>query len=114
VTCGQPKDNLRLTTDWRRENLGANVRASRYGTYCNIDSAAPANDQTFGAEWVIDLEASYRFGSVSVAVGAQNLFDTFPDKNITANNNGGIFTYPRNAPFGFNGRYVYLRTSYTF
>ena len=114
LTCGQPKDNVRLTTDWRRGDLGANVRASRYGTYCSIDSPLPANDQTFGAEWVFDLEASYRFGRVSVAAGAQNLFDNFPDRNIPANFNFGIFTYPRNAPFGFNGRYVYVRTSYTF
>ncbi|HYK42560.1 MAG TPA: TonB-dependent receptor [Thermoanaerobaculia bacterium] len=114
LTCGQPKDNLRLTTDWRSGDLGANVRASRYGTYCSIDSANPANDQTFSPQWVIDLEASYQLGRVTLAVGAQNLFDSFPDKNIPANFNFGIFTYPRNAPNGFNGRYVYVRTAYTF
>ena len=114
LTCGQPENNLRLTTDWSRGDLGANVRASRYGEYCNIDSALPANDQTFSAEWVLDLEASYRLGRVSLAAGVENLFDNFPDKNIPANFNFGIFTYPRNAPFGFNGRYVYLRTGYTF
>ncbi len=114
LTCGQPKDNLRLTTDWRGGDLGATARASRYGTYCSIDSANPANDQTFGAEWVFDLELSYRFARVTLAAGAENLFDNFPDKNIPINSNSGIFTYPRNAPFGFNGRYVYLRTAYTF
>ena len=114
LTCGQPKDNLRLTTDWRSGDLGANVRASRYGTYCSIDSANPANDQTFSPQWVIDLEASYQLGRVTLAVGAQNLFDSFPDRNIPANFNFGIFTYPRNAPNGFNGRYVYVRTAYTF
>ena len=114
LTCGQPKDNLRLTTDWRSGDLGANVRASRYGTYCSIDSANPANDQTFSPQWVFDLEASYQLGKVSLAVGAQNLFDSFPDRNIPANFNFGIFTYPRNAPNGFNGRYVYVRTAYTF
>jgi iron complex outermembrane receptor protein len=114
LTCGQPKDNLRLTTDWRGGDLGATARASRYGTYCSIDSANPANDQTFGAEWVFDFELSYRFARVTLAAGAENLFDTFPDKNIPANFNFGIFTYPRNAPFGFNGRYVYLRTGYIF
>jgi iron complex outermembrane receptor protein len=73
-----------------------------------------ANDQTFGAQWVFDLEASYRLGRVNFAVGAQNLFDSFPDRNIPANFNFGIFTYPRNAPNGFNGRYVYVRTGYAF
>jgi iron complex outermembrane receptor protein len=114
LTCGQPENNLRLTTDWRSGDAGANVRVSRYGEYCNIDSAAPANDQTFGAEWVLDLELSYQLGKVLLAAGVENLLDNFPDRNITLNNNFGIFTYPRNAPFGFNGRYVYLRTTYVF
>ncbi|MDQ5870818.1 MAG: TonB-dependent receptor [Acidobacteriota bacterium] len=114
LTCGQPENNLRLTADWSRGDLGANVRGSRYGEYCNIDSALPANDQTFSAEWVLDLEVSYDLGKASLAAGVQNLFDNFPDRNIPANFNFGIFTYPRNAPFGFNGRYVYLRTAYKF
>jgi iron complex outermembrane receptor protein len=114
LTCGQPEDNLRLTADWTRGDLGATVRGSRYGEYCNIDFASPANDQTFSAEWLLDLEASYRFGPVRVAAGVENVFDNFPDKNIPSNSNLGIFTYPRNAPFGFNGTYVYLRTGYTF
>jgi iron complex outermembrane receptor protein len=62
----------------------------------------------------MDLEASYKLGRVKLAAGVENLFDTFPDENIPLNNNFGIFTYPRNAPFGFNGRYVYLRTSIVF
>jgi iron complex outermembrane receptor protein len=114
LTCGQPENNLRLTTDWSRSDLGAVARAKRFGEYCNIDSALPANDQTFGAEWVFDLELSYQLGRVELAAGVENLFDEFPDKNIPLNFNFGIFTYPRNAPFGFNGRYVYLRTAYVF
>ncbi|HEV8231491.1 MAG TPA: TonB-dependent receptor [Thermoanaerobaculia bacterium] len=114
ITCGQPKDNARVTSDWRRGDLGATARASLFGPYCSIDSANPANDQTFEHEWVFDLELSYQIGKALVAAGVQNLLDNFPDRNIPANFNFGIFTYPRNAPFGFNGRYVYLRTAYTF
>jgi iron complex outermembrane receptor protein len=114
LTCGQPKDNLRLTSDWRRGDLGATARAGMYGSYCSIDSALPANDQTFGSEWVFDFELSYQFGHALLAAGVQNLLDNFPDRNIPANFNFGIFTYPRNAPFGFNGRYVYVRTAYKF
>ncbi|HMA16960.1 MAG TPA: TonB-dependent receptor [Thermoanaerobaculia bacterium] len=114
LTCGQPKDNGRFTSDWRRGDLGATARASYFGPYCSIDSASPANDQTFRHEWVFDFELSYQIGKALLAAGVQNIFDNFPDKNIPANFNFGIFTYPRNAPFGFNGRYVYLRTGYTF
>ena len=114
LTCGQPEDNLRLTADWNMGDAGATVRGSRYGEYCNIDSANPLNDQTFNAEWVLDLEARYQLGRVMLAAGVENVFDNFPDENITLNNNFGIFTYPRNAPFGFNGTYVYLRTTFVF
>jgi iron complex outermembrane recepter protein len=114
LTCGQPKDNVRVTSDWRRGDLGATARASMFGEYCSIDSAAPANDQTFGTEWVFDFELSYQIGKAVLAAGVQNILDNYPDRNIPANFNFGIFTYPRNSPFGFNGRYVYLRTSYTF
>jgi iron complex outermembrane receptor protein len=103
-----------VTSDWRRGDLGATARASMFGTYCSIDSAAPANDQTFGSEWVFDFELSYQLGKAMIAAGAQNLLDNYPDRNIPANFNFGIFTYPRNAPFGFNGRYVYVRTGYKF
>ena len=41
----------------------------------------------------------------------ENLFDVFPDPNIPATANRGTRTFPRNAPFGFNGRYVYGRLS---
>ena len=114
LTCGQPKDNVRLTGDWRRGDLGATARASMFGPYCSIDSAATTSDQTFGTEWVFDFELSYQLGKALIAAGVQNLLDNYPDRNIPANFNFGIFTYPRNAPFGFNGRYVYLRTGYKF
>lgn len=114
LTCGQPEDNLRLTADWNLGDAGATVRGSRYGEYCNIDNLNPAADQTFEAEWLLDLEARYQLGRVKLAAGVENLFDVFPDKNIPANANLGIFTYPRNAPFGFNGRYLYLRTAFVF
>jgi iron complex outermembrane recepter protein len=114
LTCGQPKDNVRLTSDWRRGELGATARASMFGEYCSIDSAATTSDQTFGSEWVLDFEVSYQIGKALLAVGVQNFLDNYPDRNIPANFNFGIFTYPRNSPFGFNGRYVYVRTGYKF
>lgn len=119
--CGQPKDNLRLGADWQKDRIGFLIRASRYGEYCSFLNPA-AFDQTFSAEWVTDVEIAYTWKPITFAVGAQNVFDTFPDRNIgpDANLTGpvgaqeAIFTYPRNSPFGMNGRFVYSRISYTF
>jgi iron complex outermembrane recepter protein len=89
IECGQPENNLRLSADWDRNRTFANLRGSRYGEYCLVDRFVVP--QTFGAEWVADLELGYRFSQFTLAVGAQNLFDAFPDLNLPANSNLGIF-----------------------
>jgi iron complex outermembrane receptor protein len=106
-TCGQPKDNLRLSQDWQRRRLGLVVREGRYGTFCSIEAA----DQTFAAKWLTDAEVAYRFGKQTLALGVENMFSVFPDPNLQATTNRGTRTFPRNAPFGFNGRYLYGRLS---
>jgi iron complex outermembrane receptor protein len=121
TVCGQPEDNLRLGADWQKDRIGFLVRTSRYGEYCSFTN--PANqDQTFGAEWVTDVEIAYTWKPLTFAIGAQNIGDNFPDRNIGADANltgpvgaqEAIFSYPRNSPFGMNGRFVYSRVSYTF
>jgi iron complex outermembrane receptor protein len=112
VECGQPKDNLRLGADWDGGTLFAGVHGARYGEYCLVDRAVVP--QTFEPEWLADVELGYRFSRFTVAIGAQNVFDTFPDRNLPANDNLGIFTYPSSSPFGMNGRFVYTRASVRF
>ena len=109
LECGQPKDSLRVGGDWQRRRLGLDVNLERFGTFCSVESASPANDQLYGAKWLTDLEASYRVGGYRLALGAQNLFDVFPDRNSTVNSFNGIETFPRHSPFGMNGRSLYAR-----
>ena len=113
IECGQPKDNLRLGGDWRRQGFGVDLNVSRYGEYCSF-TLSPADDQTYSAKWLTDVEGSYRIGAYMVAVGAQNLFDVFPDRNSTVNSFNGIQTFPSQSPFGMNGRSVYARLGWTF
>ena len=49
-----------------------------------------------------------------LAVGAQNLFDVFPDRNTTVNSFNGIQTFPSHSLFGMNGRALYARVGRTF
>ncbi|HEY8849059.1 MAG TPA: TonB-dependent receptor, partial [Thermoanaerobaculia bacterium] len=92
-----------------------------YGEFCSF-SIAPKDDQTYPATWLTDLEMSYRWSKYTFAVGAENLFDAFPQKNLGAGTpnasvmvgSAGAFTYPTNSPFGMNGRFVYTRVGYTF
>jgi iron complex outermembrane receptor protein len=72
------------------------------------------HDQTFSAEWLADLEVAWRRDKVTLGVGVQNLFDTFPDHLTNANSSFLVQTFPATSPFGFNGRFVYARLGYRF
>lgn len=123
LECGQPKDIVRLTGDWSMGRAAALVRATRYGSYCGIDNGTGENpygpptatDQDLSAKVLVDLEVSYGLlDSLTLSVGAENLFDVVPDETLFANSNFGINRYPRNSPFGFNGRYVYGKLAFRF
>jgi iron complex outermembrane receptor protein len=113
VTCGQPEDNTRLTATLTRNRITGVLRGSRYGEYCFATNVA-ANDQTFSARWIADLELTWQGRHIVAGVGAQNLFDEFPDRLLPANSSFQVLTYPNTSPFGFNGRFVYLRLTYRF
>jgi iron complex outermembrane receptor protein len=122
ATCGQPVDNIRLMENYSQGGWNLTSRQSRFGDYCSL-TIATIDDQTFPATWLTDLELSYRWSKYVFALGAENVFDAFPQRNIRFRSTGalteqaggaGVFTYPINTPFGMNGRFVYSRVSYTF
>ena len=63
----------------------------------------------------MDFEGRYTFPhDVTVAVGVNNLFDVYPNFTPTANNGStGSVGYPSFSPFGFNGRFLYIRANAT-
>jgi iron complex outermembrane receptor protein len=113
IECGQPQDNLRLGGGWRRKRYGVDLNVARFGEFCSF-TLNEADDQEYGAKWLTDVEASYRVGGYLLAIGAQNLFDVFPDRNSTVNSFNGIQTFPSQSPFGMNGRALYARLGLTF
>ena len=73
-------------------------------------------DQTFSPKVVTDLTVSYQlFKQVSLAVGANNLFDVYQDRHLHSNNVSlGRFVYSRRVQqMGFNGRYMFARLRFT-
>ena len=121
--CGQPRDNTRLMASYNQGGVNFMARGSRYGEFCSA-TILPVDDQTYSAKWLTDVELSYRWAKYTFAVGAENLFDQFPDRNLRAGIAGaggsaqaggaGVFLYPINSPFGMNGRFVYTRVAYNF
>ncbi len=77
--------------------------------------------QTFDAKWLTDIDVTFHFTkNFSVSVGANNVFDIYPKKNIAStiayqgSDNVGIFPYNGVSPFGFNGAFYYVKVAYKF
>ena len=71
---------------YRRGQWGALLRASYYGEWtdavANATPTASSFDQTFGAEWLLDVELRYDVNdSWTFAVGADNVLNEYPDKD---------------------------------
>jgi iron complex outermembrane receptor protein len=92
------------------------VRADYYGAvHFKPDNAA--NDETFGAKVLFDVDLGYQTTkNLYIAVGGDNILNTFPDKNQKdANISFGRFIYSRNvSQFGINGGFYYAKLQLTF
>jgi iron complex outermembrane receptor protein len=111
ATVGSPKDKLVASAEHRWGPWSGRVAASRYGSFVIRQSSA-ANDQTFGAAWLLDVSAGWEQGAWQLSAGVDNLTDRYPDRVIAANAIGGILAYNQFSPFGFNGRQYYAKVGY--
>jgi iron complex outermembrane receptor protein len=95
---------------WADSTGGANIAANAFDK-----NAKESLDQTFSGKLITDLSFSYKVSKVvTINIGTNNLFDTYPDKQTHYNNTStGRFTYSRAvSQFGFNGRYVFGRLTF--
>lgn len=60
----------------------------------------------------MDLSLTYTLDAWDFTLGGDNIFDEYPEEFIFATSNGGQLPYPRNAPFGFNGAFMYANLGY--
>ena len=110
---GFPRDKFALGAGWNLQHWDFNAGATRYGTFTGRHATNPAQDQTYGAKWTLDLSANFRPDEHwIVTLGADNALDEYPEQNTYANSTFGLIPYSLYSPFGFNGRYVYGRVSY--
>ena len=124
IERGNPRDNMFASANYTIDKWTINSRLQRYGEV-NVAGATPTSptgvlDQKYGAKFVMDLSAGVKLlNRHTITIGADNLFDTYPERNLnpgspTGNgglSNFGIFPYAGISPFGFNGRFVYAKMS---
>ena len=83
-------------------------RVSYYGAWFDWDSA----QTLFGGKPVVDFELGIPLSAgTMVALGSQNVFNTFPDESPNATSVGE--RYSEYTPWGFNGAYYYARIQYS-
>ena len=128
ITEERPDWRATVTAQYSAGRLRGLARASYFGKF---SSAQPGYcDQCrerYGAKTLFDAEVGYRLSLVDLAVGVRNIFNTYPDQPSSTtptdkddpssdpamlyNNNYGTFPWAAASPFGYNGRYVYMRAS---
>ncbi len=123
ITDGQPRDKFNAGVDWDKGIFSATVRTTRYGEVFLAGSSAAitvpkggvANDFTLSPKWITDMEVRVKpLKGMEVAVGANNVFDVYPDRLPAGGafgSNNFFLPYSSLSPFGFNGRFLYARVT---
>jgi iron complex outermembrane receptor protein len=108
-----PKYKLGLQGDWSLASWSATARATFYGDVLAPGTASDGSlDVHTGAQTLVDLEARYAFAhGIQLAVGAENLLDTYPKQIPLALDTSGAAPWSSFSPFGFDGRRIYARLS---
>ncbi|MEN5264526.1 TonB-dependent receptor [Stenotrophomonas sp. TWI587] len=144
VEKGQPRDNLTLALGWDVGRWGIHLGTHRYGEIegvaatnqgaANVAAFAQGSTrfrtlpteagsagnvdviQKLEARWVTDLDFAFRAtDTVTLVLGANNLFNTYPTRNIATTpqvsgaDTFGVFPYSELSPFGWSGTYYYAR-----
>jgi iron complex outermembrane receptor protein len=110
---GTPAWKVGLQGDWSRGPWGATLRETFYGDVNNAGTAADgSSDVHTGTRGIVDAELRYTLPrQITLALGADNLFDVYPREAPPNNNTTGAFPFTTFSPFGFAGRFVYGRVS---
>ena len=121
---GLPTTRWNFTVNHDAERWSLMGRVNYYGSYWDSEDGRNAKDEGFATEsWLypayggkalLDVELGIPFGeNITLAVGAENLLNTYPDVNMFGANTVGN-QYGQFSPFGFNGAYYYTRLGYSF
>ena len=110
ITEERPDWRGTLTAIWSTGMFHALGRGSYYGTGTSAEFGGVVGE-TFSGKTLFDAELGYRFNQINISVGAKNLFDVYPSRlNDLDNNNNFTFPWAVTSPFGYNGRYLYVRS----
>ncbi len=126
LTKTTPKYRAALSANWTYGQFGVHLKETLIGPSYNLSQdplSANLLKTTIAKAGITDLEVSYSpIESVRVSVGANNLFNEYPNKvngtlrngQYLTNSSGYVTKYPTFSPFGINGGYYYGKVTYSF
>ncbi|MDP3944465.1 MAG: TonB-dependent receptor [Lutibacter sp.] len=115
-----PRTKINLSNSLTTDKFNVFLRNVWFGEVTEATTTV-ANQQVFGSKLVTDLSFGYKVsGSTTVTVGANNLFDIYPDRAAQDlqpdvagdqnNRSAGRFDWSRRAQqFGVGGRFLFAR-----
>jgi iron complex outermembrane receptor protein len=119
-----PKFKVGLNGLYTFGPLIVNLTETVYGESSSLSDpgTGPLLNTKIGTTAITDLEVAYKLpGGVTAAIGANNLFNEYPDKlsaafqsACVASGSGCVGQYPTFSPFGINGGYYYGRVTVNF
>ncbi len=118
LTVGLPRMRWNMGVNHAADRWTLMARLHYYGSYWDREDARSALGGAmsylypqYSGKPLVDLEAGFPFSDFTLSIGAQNIFNTYPDENPGAVSGVGN-RYGQFGPFGFNGGYYYTRVSF--
>ncbi|MBV7538354.1 TonB-dependent receptor [Duganella sp. sic0402] len=125
LETASPRMRANLGALWKIGNWTVNLREAIYGksSEWGSEDGSVYHKTEIKATAITDLEVGYKISNAwSVAVGANNLFNKYPDgvnpallaDQRAAGDNAAVHVLATFSPFGINGGYYYARANYKF
>jgi iron complex outermembrane receptor protein len=124
LETASPKYRTVLGALWTYDRFSVNLRETLYGSSSRLQSQDGGTyyKVSIGATPITDLEIAYQAASLKLSIGANNVFNRYPDKvnpalvavYRAAGSTSAVQQYPSFSPFGINGGYYYGRLIYSF
>ena len=112
---GTPKEKIVFSADLSDGPLGGTFKVQSFSDVLHpFSNTDPAFDVHTGDKVLLDFEGRYDFNDrVQLAIGVNNATDEYPDRTPASVNTNGALAFSNYSPFGFNGRFVYGRLSFS-
>lgn len=112
LTSASPRHNAVLAALW--ENAAWQL-SSHLRYFSSVVRDRGFARQRFGSEALVDIAVQRQLSdTLTLTLGADNLFDNHSDQADPALDFGGIFAYDVLSPAGSNGRFLYSRLALSF